>query len=93
MRHISNMFRHRRRHRKGQSMPDYIKRRMYRHLLDLLDQEAEVARMLDLDVPPRLSVVDEECVAIIRPGDRDDPEVEKALHEMRARLQGGGDGE
>lgn len=91
MRHVANMFRHRRRHRKGQDMPGYIRRRMYRQLIDLLDQEVEVARMLDLDVPPRISVVDEEYVAIIRARDRDDPEVEKALREMRERMQDGDD--
>ena len=88
MRHLANMFRHRPRHRKGHDTPEYIRRRMYRQLIDLLDQEAEVARMLDLDVSPRISVVDEEYVAIIRASDRDDPEVEKALREMRQHLRG-----
>jgi hypothetical protein len=90
MRHLANIFRHPGRHRKGQDMPGYIQRRMYRQLIDLLEQEAEVARMLDLDVSPRISVVDEEYVAIIRARDRDDPEVEKVLREMRDRLHGGG---
>lgn len=60
---------------------------MYQHLLTLMEEEARAKRLLNLAVEPRLSVVDEERVAILRPRDRagvvDDPQMRSAEEQHR----------
>jgi hypothetical protein len=63
------------------------RRRMYQHLLTLMDEESHVKELLHLPVEPRLSVVDEERVTILRPRDRagvvDDPQMRNAQKRHR----------
>ncbi|EKV32555.1 hypothetical protein C882_2634 [Caenispirillum salinarum AK4] len=68
---LSRLYRRTRGHRKTEDLPKWIRKRMYRELLAVRDQEHEMAELLDLPVPPRLSVVDEERIAMLRPRDRD----------------------
>lgn len=44
--------------------------RMYRELISLIEEEHRATEMLDLPLPPRLCVVDEVRVAMLRPSDR-----------------------
>lgn len=67
---IRGLFDHARYHHETRKMPGYVRRRIYRQLIDLLEEEERVRKMLDLDTEPRLCVVDEGRVAMLRPGDR-----------------------
>ena len=70
-------------HRNAREMPGYIRRRMYRQLLEVVEQERRVAELLGTSVRPRLSVVDEERVAIIRPSDRSGLDPDKEMGRAR----------
>ena len=59
-------------HRPGRDLPAGVRRRMYNHLVRLIEEEKRVQEMLKLPVRPRLSVVDEARVAILRPSHRED---------------------
>lgn len=67
---LRGLFDHASNHHAVTEMPARIRRRMYRALLDLVDEEERVRQLLDLPIPPRLSVVDEDRVAILRPAAR-----------------------
>jgi len=66
---------------------------MYRHLLTLEEEEGRMKELLKLLVQPRLSVVDEERVTILRPRDRvhlaDDPQMREAKDAKKARTDSG----
>ena len=49
---------------------------MYDHLVRLIEEEKQVQEMLNLPVRPRLSVVDESRVAILRPSHREELELD-----------------
>ncbi|MDX1442262.1 MAG: hypothetical protein R3270_00650 [Gammaproteobacteria bacterium] len=67
---LRGLFDHARYHHETRDMPAWVRRRLYRELLDLDEEERKVQEMLDLDVQPRLCVVDEVRVAMLRPKDR-----------------------
>lgn len=61
---------HARYHHETRDMPAWVRRRMYRELISLIEEEHKATEMLDLPLPPRLCVVDENRVAMLRPSDR-----------------------
>ena len=65
-----NFLRRSQRHRRALEMSPGTREDMYRFLLELADQEADVARLLELPTAPQLSIIDEEKVFIIRSSDR-----------------------
>ena len=66
---------------------------MYQHLLTLEEEEGRMKELLNLLIEPRLSVVDEERVTILRPRDRvhlaDDPQMRGAKDDKKARTNSG----
>lgn len=94
------------RHRPFGTLSGPARRRMYEHLLALVEEEERVKDLLNLPTPARLSVVDEERVTVLQPRDRtealSDVEMRKAEQEHRQRaaeearegdLTGDGDGD
>lgn len=74
-------------HRKAEDLPRWIRKRMYRELLAVRDQEQRMMELLELPVPPRLSVVDEERVAMLRPADRDLLGLDQMMQEAREEIR------
>lgn len=70
-------------HRETRAMPRRIRTRIYRELLELREDERAVQQLLDLPIRPRISVVDEESIAVLRPSDRLGLGVDDALSEAR----------
>jgi hypothetical protein len=87
MKLLRGLFDHSRRHHDTREMPAWVRRRLYRHLIDLMEEEERVRRVLDLPVAPRLSVVDEVRVAMLAPRDRAalrrDEEMQRAREDER----------
>jgi len=51
-------------------LPRRVRARIYRELLELRAEERAMQDMLRLPVRPRVSVLDEENIALLRPADR-----------------------
>jgi len=64
-------------------MPRGVRRRIYRELLELREEERAMQEMLKLPVRQRISVVDEENIVLLRPRDRSGLGVDEALVEAR----------
>jgi hypothetical protein len=78
-------------HRETRELPRPVRARIYRELLELREEERAVQAMLRLPVRPRISVVDEENIALLRPADRLGLGVDEALADAReARAREGG---
>mgnify|MGYP006299742375 FL=1 len=78
-------------HRETRELPRQVRARIYRELLELREEERAVQAMLRLPVRPRISVVDEENIALLRPADRLGLGVDEALSDAReAREREGG---
>ncbi|WP_404363277.1 hypothetical protein [Marinobacter sp.] len=98
-RFFKGLFDHARYHHRTGEMPGWVRRRLYRNLLDLLEEERHVTQLMNLDVKPRLCVVDETRVAMLRPADRAmlnldeemrramEDEVEREREQKRARRE------
>lgn len=86
MRLLKGLFDHARGHNRTSEMPGWIRRRIYRQLLSLLEEEQKIKQLLDLPIEPRLSVVDEERVAMLRPADRQYLGLDKELQNAREQL-------
>ena len=71
-------------HRETRELPRQVRARIYRELLELREEERAVQAMLRLPVRPRISVVDEENIALLRPADRLGLGVDEALSDARA---------
>jgi hypothetical protein len=56
---------------------------MYRDLLELREEERAMQELLRLPVRPRISVVDEENIALLRPRDRQRLGFDEALGDAR----------
>ena len=69
-RFFKGLFDHSRYHHETRDMPKWVRRRIYRDLIDLIEEEHRGAEMMGLPFPPRLCVVDEVRVAMLRPSDR-----------------------
>lgn len=67
---FKGLFKRTRYHHETRDMPPWVRRRMYRELIQLIQEEHQVSEMLNLPIPPRLCVVDEVRVAMLRPNDR-----------------------
>lgn len=74
-------------HRETRELPRRIRRRIYRELLELREEERAMQQLLELPVRPRISVVDEENIALLRPGDRLGLGVDEALSDARAERE------
>ncbi|MHB0775056.1 hypothetical protein [Halomonas sp. WWR20] len=70
MKLFRGLFRHVRLHHKPQDMPPWVRKRLYDSLLRLMEEENEAQKLLSIPIKPRLCVVDEERVAMLRPSDR-----------------------
>lgn len=68
---LLNLFRRRRHHDRAQTQPQRVRKQLYQELLAVEQEEEAVRDLLRLPFAPRLSIVDEERVAIMRPADRD----------------------
>lgn len=68
-------------------MPRGVRRRIYRELLELREEERAMQEMLKLPVRPRISVVDEENIVLLRPRDRSGLGVDEALVEAREQRE------
>jgi len=67
---FKGLFDHARYHHETRDMPRWVRRRIYRDLIDLIEEEHQAAELMGLPFPPRLCVVDEVRVAMLRPSDR-----------------------
>lgn len=78
-----------RQHGDVRSMTAWQRRRIYGHLLSLVEEEERVKELPKLPVAPRLSVVDEERVTNLRPRDRvpvaPDPQMRGARDQHQRR--------
>lgn len=83
LRAIRGLFDHARYHHKTRRMPAFVRRRIYRHLIDVTREEHRAAEMLALDVRPRLCIVDEGRVAMLRPTDREQMQLDAQMHRAR----------
>jgi hypothetical protein len=70
-------------HREARELPRKLRARICRELLELREEERAVQSLLGLPVHPRISVVDEENIALLRPGDRVNLGVDEALADAR----------
>lgn len=80
-------------HREARDLPRRSRTRIYRELLELREEERAMQSLLRLPVRPRISVVDEENIALLRPADRLGLGVDEALadaHEEVRRRSGDG---
>jgi len=68
-------------------MPRGVRRRIYRELLELREEERAMQEMLKLPVRQRISVVDEENIVLLRPRDRSGLGVDEALVEAREQRE------
>lgn len=82
---FKGLFDHSRYHHETQDMPAWVRRRIYRDLVVLSEEERHASELLDLPFPPRLCVVDEVRVAMLRPQDREKLNVDSEMR--RARKQ------
>lgn len=80
---LKGLFDHARFHHKTREMPAWVRRRMYRELLAVVDEERHAAEIMGLKVQPRLCLVDETRVAILRPGDRAQLKLDEQLAQVR----------
>ncbi len=79
-------------HRETRELPRRIRARIYRELLELREEERAMQDLLRLPVRPRISVVDEENIALLRPADRLRLGVDEALSDARAERERQSDG-
>lgn len=79
LRLIRGLFDHARYHHKARRMPAFVRRRIYRELIELMEEEERARKLLDLATEPRLCVVDEGRVAMLRPGDRAGMKLDKQM--------------
>ena len=90
---LRGLFDYARYHHETRQMPGWVRRRIYRDLLDLIDEERKVRELLGLRVQPRLCVVDEVRVAMLRPADRAllnlDEEMRRAREDEREEREEG----
>lgn len=70
-------------HRKPDDIPPWMRKRLYVSLLHLLEEEQYEKELLNLPVKPRLCVVDEERVVMIRPGDRKEIHMDEQMQQAR----------
>lgn len=61
-----------------------MRKRLYFSLLHLLEEEQYEKELLNLSIKPRLCVVDEEQVVMIRPVDRKELHVDDEMRQARA---------
>lgn len=71
-------------HRKPEEVPPWVRKRLYFSLLHLLEEEQYEKELLNLSIKPRLCVVDEEQVVMIRPVDRKELHVDDEMRQARA---------
>lgn len=70
MKRAARFFSRAQRHRRMADLKPGARRQLYSELIDVIDEEERMRQMLDLPTAPRLSVVDEMRVAIVRSADR-----------------------
>ncbi|MCG7599901.1 hypothetical protein MHM84_08885 [Halomonas sp. McH1-25] len=88
MKLFKGLFSHVRLHRKPQDMPPWVRKRLYDNLLHLMEDEQEIQRLLQLPIKPRLCIVDEERVAMIRPYNRNQLNLDEQMRKAREEKQG-----
>lgn len=67
---MKGLFGRTRYHHETRDMPAWVRRRIYRELISLIEEEHRASELMDLRIPPRLCVVDEVRVAMLTPSDR-----------------------
>jgi len=80
-------------HRETRELPRRVRARIDGELLELREEERAMQSLLRLPVRPRISVVDEENIALLRPADRLRLGVDEAFadaREARERRSAGG---
>lgn len=87
MKLFKGLFSHERLHHKPQDMPPWVRKRLYGHLLHLMEEEQEMQRLLQLPLKPRLCIVDEERVAMIRPYNRSQLNLDEQMRRAREERQ------
>lgn len=70
-------------HRKPEEVPPWVRKRLYFSLLHLLEEEQYEKELLKLPIKPRLCVVDEERVVMIRPVDRKEIHMDEQMRQAR----------
>lgn len=84
-------------HRKPDEVPPWVRKRLYFSLLHLREEEQYEKELLNLPLKPRLCVVDEERVVMIRPVDRKaihmDEQMRQAREEKKEETESSGDHE
>jgi hypothetical protein len=70
-------------HRKPEEVPPWVRRRLYFSLLHLQEEERYEKELLNLPIKPRLCVVDEERVIMIRPIDRKEIHMDEQMRQAR----------
>jgi dTDP-4-amino-4,6-dideoxygalactose transaminase len=90
MKLLKGLFSHVRLHRKPQDMPPWVRKRLYDNLLHLMEEEQEMQRLLQLPIKPRLCIVDEERVVMIRPYNRSQLNLDEQMRRAREEKQSQG---
>ncbi|GHB09164.1 hypothetical protein [Modicisalibacter luteus] len=90
MKLLEGLFSHVRLHRKPQDMPPWVRKRLYDNLLHLMEEEQEMQRLLQLPIKPRLCIVDEERVVMIRPYNRNQLNLDEQMRRAREEKQSQG---
>ncbi|WP_106475751.1 hypothetical protein [Phytohalomonas tamaricis] len=70
MKIFKGLFKRVRLHHKPQEMPPWVRKRLYDNLLALIEEENKAWELLQISVKPRLCIIDEERVVMLRPSDR-----------------------
>ena len=84
---IRGLFDHARYHHHTRRMPGFVRRRIYRELIELMEEEERARKLLDLATEPRLCVVDEGRVAMLRPSDRAAMKLDEQMARAREQEQ------
>lgn len=87
MKLLKGLFSHGRLHHKPQDMPPWVRKRLYDNLLQLMEEEQEMQRLLALPIKPRLCIVDEERVVMIRPYNRSQLNLDEQMRRAREDKQ------
>ena len=80
---VEKLLKHENRHRNPNEVSKRARRRLYTSLLYVQEEERYAMELLNLPIRPRLSVIDEELVVMIKPIDRKDIRMDEQMHKAR----------
>lgn len=79
---LKNWFHGIRKHNDPDETQNFVKKELYRELLDLLKAENEIQAALELPIKPELTIVDETHLVLLSPNDRKNLGLDKEMREV-----------